>query len=307
MDPSPTPSLDPDRIRVVMNAGSGKRRGAALAREVAEAFAACGREAEVRLAKGVELVAETDRALADRCGVVVAAGGDGTINAVASRLAGTEARMGVIPCGTFNYVARGLGLPETPAEAVRAICAGRERPLDLGEVNGRVFLNNASLGAYPEILRRRERIYHRWGRSRVAANWSVVLALWEFRARMRLRVTIDGETRRFKTPLLFVANNAFQLAQFDLDGRACLEDRRFALFVAPDSDRWKLIRLALKLMLGRLRAARDFELICGREILVETRARRRLIACDGEREAMRGPFRFSRRLNAVRVLVPEGR
>ena len=122
---------------------------------------------------------------------------------------------------------------------------------------------------------------------------------------MRLRVTVDGETRRFKSPLLFVANNAFQLAQFELDGGACLRERRFALFVAPDLDRVKLIRLAVRLALGRLRAAQDFELFCGLEILVETRAPRRLVAADGEREAMRGPFRFRRRLDAVQVLVPE--
>lgn len=292
-------------ICVIMNAGSGKKRGAALAEELGGLFERFPGRFELRVARrGSEIGDEAGRAVDAGFRTVVAAGGDGTIGAVASRLAGTDRRLGILPLGTFNYVARSLGLPAELEGAVRVVAEGRERTLDVGDVNGRIFLNNASLGAYAAILNRREEVYRRWGRSQLAANGSVLLALASFRTALSLKVTIDGEVRRFRTPLVFVANNAYQLEQFGLQGGDCISSRRFALYVAPDAGRLALMRLAVGLALRRLQPKRDFELHCGADILVETRRARRHVARDGERERMTGPFRFRLRQDALRVLVP---
>lgn len=290
---------------VVMNAGSGKRRADDAAKELETLLAEHAGRVSVRLVrKGGDLTGTTDEAVAEGFRTIVAAGGDGTINAVASRIVGKGPRLGVIPLGTFNYVARALGLPESVEGAVKVILAGHDRPLPVGEVNGRVFLNNASLGVYPAILQERERIYKRYGRSRLAAHWSVLLTLADFRKPLKLRLTVDGRAVERRTPLVFVANNGFQLDQFGLEGGDCLESGRFAVFLAPDIGRLAMIRLALGLAAGRLSAGEDFELQCGSEIMVDTRRGRRIVARDGERERMTGPFTFRRRMDALRVLAP---
>lgn len=290
---------------VIANAGSGKRRGAALVAELEGLFARYpGRFALRVVRRGAEIGGEAERAVREGFRTVAAAGGDGTINTVAGSLVGTDRRLGVLPLGTFNYVARGLGLPEALADAVHVLAESRERLLDVGEVNGRTFLNNASLGAYAAILHDRERVYRRWGRSRVAADLSVLLTLAGFQSPLSLELSADGRTRRHRTPLVFVANNAYQLDRFGLAGGECIASRRLAIYIAPDRGRLGLMRLAVGLALRRLRPDRDFELLCGAEVLVEAGRRRRRVARDGERERLAGPFRFRLRRDALRVLVP---
>lgn len=290
---------------VILNAGSGKGKGDALADELRGLFAQYLGRFELRVVRrGSAIGGEAGRAVREGFRTVVAAGGDGTINAVAAHLVGTDRRLGILPLGTFNYVARSLGIPEGLDDAVRVLAEGRERTMDVGDVNGRIFLNNASLGAYAAILERRERVYRRWGRSRAAVNLSVLLALASFDAPMSVQLSVDGEVRRHRTPLIFVANNAYQLEQFGLAGGDCIASRRFALYVAPDRGRIGLLRLAVGLALRRLQPERDFELFCADEILVETRRRRRRVARDGERERLAGPFRFRLLRDALTVLGP---
>jgi diacylglycerol kinase family enzyme len=297
-------------ICVILNLGSGKRRGTELAARLDAAFESYpGRFDLRRMRPGARITEEARKAVEEGFGTVVAAGGDGTICGVAAGLFETRARLGVLSLGTFNFFARSLGLPDVLTDldaAVRVLVEGEERAIDIGTVNGQVFLNNASIGAYATILEQREAIYRRWGRSRFAAMWSVVKTLLEVRPPMVLKVAVDGELRRFRTPLAFIAANAYQLEEFDLNGADCVRDGRFALFVAPDANRAELLRFALRLLARRMVEGRDFELICGRDILIETLRPSRLVARDGERERMAAPFRFQMHRQALRVLVPAG-
>lgn len=294
-----------DRVVVVLNtdARSGSDQADALQ-------AALDRHAGrfvLRRVSGKGIGEAVEDAVAGGARTVVAAGGDGTIGSVAERLAGRDVALGIVPLGTFNYLARTLGLPEQMEAAIDVILAGRTQALDVGEVNGRIFLNNASLGAYAQILARREGVYRRWGRSRLGAYWSVLVTLARFRRPLTLKVVVDGEVHRVATPLAFVANNAEQLERFGLPGSDCVRDGRFALYIAPDCGRVELILYALRLAFRKMKPERDFELICGREIVVESQRRaRRMVARDGERDRMTGPFRFSLRPGALRVLVPAG-
>lgn len=294
-----------DRICVILNPGSGSRGDDRpdLLRDLFKKHP--GRFALRPAVKGDDLPSLAAAAVRDGFGTVAAAGGDGTINAVAGALAGTGRNLGVVPMGTFNYVARSLGVPLEIDEAVEALATLPPRPLQIGEVNGRVFLNNASLGAYASILHTRESVYRRFGRSRLAAHWSVLVTLLERRSPLAASVTVDGERRRVRTPMAFVANNPFQLEQFGFDEAAeRVRGGEFALFLAPDREPAHLIRFAIDLGLGLLRPGRDVELIHGRDILVETQKPRRLVARDGEKERMDGPFRFVLRRDALSVIAP---
>ena len=303
--PAPPSDLGRDEILIVMNPHSGKKRTGEKARQLrAEIDNYPGRFLIREVAHGSEIGSTVKRGLDEGFRTIAAAGGDGTICAVASALADTGCRMGVIPLGTFNYFARGYGLPETVPEALQVLAETPARPIDIADVNGHVFLNNASLGAYAKVLESRERIYRKYGRSRVAAYWSVLVALLNFRMRLRTTVTVDGEVHRFKTPMIFVANNPFQLELFNLAGADLIREGKLVALVAPDVDRWGLIAFAARLAFGAMDKDRDFKLLAGRDILVETRRRATVVARDGERGRLYAPFRFRLRARALELVAP---
>ena len=293
------------RIGVIANAGSG--RNAREAAAIERAMAVLGPEARLVWWEAGRDIGLLVRELeAEGCTTIVAAGGDGTVGAVAAALCGGRLALAVLPLGTFNFFARGLGLPEDPEAAARAILAGRQRRIAIGEVNGQVFLNNASLGLYPAILKEREAIYDRWGRYRVLAHWSVVRSFLRFQRPMRVVIrTAEGERRRV-TPLIFVARSAYQLARYGLEGAAAISGDRFALFVATGGHRPRdLFRLAWRLVTRRIQPGRDVELIESARVEVEVAGRAPLVAFDGEKRRMRAPITFLIRPDALTIVVPE--
>lgn len=294
-------------VCIIANAGSGKKKAARMHALLDPLIERIGGTPEVRLVHEGHRIAAEARAARDegRFATIIAAGGDGTVCAVAAELLDSDIAMGVLPMGTFNYFSRSLGFPQTPEDSLVALTEAVPRRISVGEVNGKLFLNNASLGLYAEILQNRESVYGRFGRSRMAAYWSVLTTIASFRRPSSMRVTIDGQARRLRTPMVFVAANGYQLDQFGLPGADCLEQGDFAVFLAPDCSRWQLIRFAIRLAMRAARPERDFELLCGRDIVIETRRPRRTIARDGERDRMAQPFRFRMREQALTVLAPD--
>ncbi|WP_395539494.1 diacylglycerol/lipid kinase family protein [Neotabrizicola sp. sgz301269] len=292
-------------VTFLANARSGKQ--AKQIESLLEPLVAAGLDPELRvIRKGKALPFEARRAR-DRSATVIAAGGDGTITTVAEAVAGSQTAMGIVPLGTFNFFARSLGLPEDPAAAVAALVTGDVASVDVAEVNGRLFLNNASLGLYPALLHQREAAYARFGRSRLAAYWSALRILCTYDRPSRLRITVDGHATHVRSPMVFLAQNAFQLDQYGMtEGAELIRDGKLALYVAPELRRWRLLVFALKMALRQAQPYRDFTLEGAREVLVETRSPRRTIARDGEREKMTAPFHFRLRPDALRVIVPAG-
>jgi diacylglycerol kinase family enzyme len=293
------------QVLAVVNLRSGHLSPQQKLDELGDALAQHGLNAEIwPLNGGAQVADAVAQGVRQGYGTIVVGGGDGTLSAGAACLAGSDCPMGVLPMGTFNYFARSLGIPADIKAAVNVLAHGQERGVSLGDVNGRIFLNNASLGVYARILERRENLYQRWGRSRAAAHVSVLLAIIRARAPLSLQVTVDGMTRRRRTPMVFVANNPYQLAEFRLAGTDCLERGRLAMYVAPDCGPAALLGLATKLALGRLRPEQDFELMCGETIVVETARSPRHMVRDGERALLPGPYRFRLRRDALRVIAP---
>jgi len=296
------------RICVLMNAGSGKGDAAQQRDRIEGAFADAGARAEIRkLGKGSDIENMAKTAVADGFDVIVAAGGDGTIAGIAGALCGSGAAMGIIPLGTFNYFARSLDIPQDEAEAAKLIISGVPRAVRVGSINGRTFLNNASLGAYPAILRTREETYRKWGRSRVAAYWSVLVTLATLRKPLRLEIESEGHHSTHRTPLAFAVNNAFQLRQMGLEGEEHIAKGKLALFVAPDTGRWGMFKNALALAVGRAQRDVQFQLIAGHRITIEAKRSPRDVACDGERARMRAPYTLEAIEGDLTVIVPQAR
>lgn len=297
-------------ICIILNAGSGKRDAKSEPDAITEAFAAQGSACTIKLVEdGAQIEAHTRAAVAEGFTTIVAAGGDGTICGVASALRGSKTMLGILPSGTFNYFARSLDLPMDLEPAVKVIVEAHSRALRIATINGQVFLNNASLGAYPAILESREDIYKRWGRSRIAAYWAVIKTLSTVRPPLHLRITADGDTRSVRSPLVFVVNNAYQLTQLALEGAEHIKNGKLVVFVAPDAGRMEMIRMAVRIAFGRGLPEWEFAVFGGADILIERLGRgkghRQTIARDGERERLAGPFRLQVVENALTVLVPQ--
>ncbi len=268
------------------------------------AMAALGPRATLRSFSG-DPTHEAEAAVRDGFSIIVAAGGDGTVAGVAHALAGTGAAMAVLPMGTFNYFARGLKMPETPEEAARAILDGRPHAIRVGTLNGRVFLNNVSIGLYPAILEEREAAYARFGRSRLLAHLASLRTLLRLQRRHDLRLDLDGKVMAARSPMVFIARSAYQLDQFGLQGAAAISDDRFALFLAPETSRLGLLRLAWKLIRRRVDHARDITVATPARITLSKRGRRRVsVALDGEKMKMPLPLRIALADDRLRVILP---
>lgn len=294
------------RVAIILNAASGPE-GAPDDRpgQITEGFKARGVEAEVTLVRsGDEIGGAVRSALASKVDAVVAGGGDGTVSAVAGFLADSGTVFGVLPLGTLNHFAKDLGLPLELEGAMDVIAAGRTEPVDAAEVNGRVFVNNSSIGLYPYIVLDRERQRERLGRGK----W-LALAIASWRALrwfplLTVEIDADGKPLRRRTSFVFIGNNAYEMEGFDVGGRKGLRDGRLSLYVTQRTGRLGLVLLAFRALVGRLRQADDFDMRTAKSVVVQTRRRRVRVSADGEVTVMDSPLNYRIRAGALKVLLP---
>jgi diacylglycerol kinase family enzyme len=294
------------RAEVILNATAGGGECGAARERLEQLFSENRFDARVTLARSGEEIVEAARRAAedDETNVVVAGGGDGTINAVASQLVGTEKILGVLPFGTLNHFAKDLHIPLDAEEAARAVVAGRTLRVDVGEVNGRIFLNNSSLGFYPSLVREREKLQERSGRGKwSAAFWAALTVLRRYPF-VSVRLDVDGKQLRRRTPFVFIGNNEYELDAFNVGTRARLDAATLSLHVTRDIGRFGLVRLGFRALFGRLREDKDFDALRAHEVWIETRHSRLRVATDGEVQIMRPPLRYRVLPGALRVIVP---
>jgi len=234
----------------------------------------------------------------------VAGGGDGTINAVASKMVDSGVPFGVLPMGTLNHFAKDLGIPLELESAVRNLAEGRPRAVDVGEVNDRIFLNNSGLGLYPDMVHDREKQQRRLGRGKwLAALWAGVAALRRFPF-LSMRLIVDGQRLARRTPFVFIGNNVYTMEGLSIGERERLDGGVLSLHVAQHPTRLGLLRFAIGALLGRLGDERDFDIVQAAEMEIETRRRQLRVATDGEVTTMDAPLRYRIRPGALQVLVP---
>lgn len=297
----------PTKIAVILNSCAGAGCTGDWAASLAEKFAACTLEASITLAKdGSELTAEAQHAVAQGFAIVVAGGGDGTLNAVASALVGTDAALGVLPLGTLNHFAKDLGIPLDIEEAIRTIGAGRCTKVDTAEVNGRVFLNNSSLGLYPDTVRLRERQQRQFGRGKwLAFFWA---ALTSLRRYLFLHVTLSVDNKpgyRQRTPFIFIGNNPYVMQGFSMGARTQLDSGRLSLYYAKGTSRLGLLVLAVRAIFGRLRQAQDFEALSATSLSIESHHPQIRVSTDGEVNLMSTPLKYRICPASLNVLVSQ--
>jgi diacylglycerol kinase family enzyme len=295
-------------IEVILNARSGSHQ-AQDSREVLEkVFRESGRSFGISVASGDEIGRVAQAKAESDCEVLVAGGGDGTICGVAEAARKCGKTVGVLPLGTFNYFARNLGIPLDLAEAARIILEGEPVRASVLDLDGRLVLNNSSIGIHPAVLLQRRKLYRRWGRNQLSAYLSVFITAFRPPPRLRVRLATDeGEVTR-ETPLVMICSNAFQMEAFALVGRECLAAEKFALYVARMAGRTTLFRLGLRAFFRCLRPEVDYEVVCASDVTIEALQHRRLrAAVDGELERLESPMRFRVAPQQLCVLAPRGK
>lgn len=299
------------RFCVLVNGGAGSVDESDEDGQVAaitEAFRAAGAEADVSVVAPDRMQA-TMRARwdgEDRPTAIVVAGGDGTVNCAAGEAVGTDLVISVLPLGTFNHFAKDLGIPVDLTAAAAALVAGEVRAVDVGEVNGRVFVNNSALGVYPDMVAVRDEIREQrgWGKIR-AVPVAAIRVLRSFPVhRLDLRGT-DGFSRpRVRTPFVFVGNGAYDDADGRVGDRGGLDDGQLGLYVARVVSRWGLVRTVARTIVSGTQAARDLDRAELADIEVGGRVKQLRVALDGEVTWMRTPLRYRSRPGALQVLAP---
>lgn len=291
-------------VEVLVNPGGGsadeKRREALCA-----ALSAAGIDAKLVEVEGEDLADHAAKVAKRGDKLLVAAGGDGTMSAVAGALAGTGTAMGIMPMGTLNHLARDLGLPTDLDAAARVIADGQRRRIDLAEVNGRLFVNNSAIGLYPLMVVDRDSQQHRLGRSkRLAMLVASLRTLMNFHDQ-RLTLRVNGEEEgRLDTPLLFVGNNRYALAFPSAGRRETLDDGRLCVLVLRKKGAWGLIAATLRALLGIEREDDMIELADVTRLEVGSRSAGLTVSLDGETARLDAPLRYSIRPGALDVVAP---
>lgn len=295
---------------MVINSGSGSNDSAATQQAIRAACSAAGRRCELIVVKrGADLQAAAEQAVQQaqqHSGIVVAVGGDGTLNAVCQSVVGQGVPFGVLPQGTFNYFGRAHGISQDTEQAVHDLLDARLEPISLGVVNDRYFLVNASLGLYPRLLEEREQYKQRYGRSRWVALYAALITLAKAHRQLEIQLDYAGKHQNMRTPTLVVCNNPLQLEQIGIE--PALPDERdhlIALASRPVGTR-ALYLLLLQGLLSRMGEADNVITIGFENMTVRLGSRSRLVkvAVDGEILRMRTPLQFRIAPGVLPLLIP---
>jgi diacylglycerol kinase family enzyme len=297
-----------DKVRVLINHAAGSVAGTALAsleQELTRAFAEKGITATIASVDPRDLSAAARAYVRDSTDAVVAVGGDGTINAVARELAGTAIPLGIIPLGTLNHFAKDLELPLALDAAVAVIAGGKRRSIDLGEVNGRIFLNNASVGYYPRLVREREQQRQKFGWRKGRAMIAAVARTCRRFPLQRVRLVIAGRTLVRTTPFVFVGNNAYNWNAQDFGRRSGLDGGHLYCYLPTRRGGMRVIaRLSLAVLFGHLARSMDLAALPARHFRLHAHRFRLSVAVDGEVVHLAPPLSFRLHPRSLVVLVP---
>lgn len=299
-------------IFVVMNAGSGDKDAQKRETTIREVLSQAERPHRLWLVSDPDQLSATARQAVELAlqqqGIVVAAGGDGTINTVAQAALDGSCLFGVLPQGTFNYFSRTHGIPLDTAEATKVLLHGLVRPVQVGLINDRLFLVNASLGLYPKLLENRESHKQKFGRTRLVAFLSALMTLLSPHRHLVLTLEEGGEKQVMQTATLVVENNPLQLEEVGLLEASAVQQGELAAIVIRAKGVLQMLSVVARAALGRLGQADTVSTFSFTSLTVRPLRQRRVkIATDGEVSWLIPPlvFRVAPRPLLLMVPMPE--
>ena len=293
-------------IEVIINAGGGSFVEDETEQLLTDQFAEHGVDANIHLAKtGAELESLTKSAIDGDSKIIVVGGGDGTINTVAAEVYKADKILGVLPLGTLNHFSKDLGIPQDVATAIRVIADNHTQNIDLGEVNGRIFINNSSIGLYPRIVRHREVQQERLGRGKWSAALIAALRVFRLNPFFRIGFALNGREFVRKTPFVFIGNNEYEMDFYNIGTRTRLDGGRLSVYFLHHGGRWGVVRLLIRTVFGLLRQTKEFETLDTDEIIISMRKKFIMVAIDGEVSLMETPLTYRILPGVLKVIVPK--
>lgn len=296
---------------MVMNTGSGSQKAQDIQDTIARVMQESNRRYELMAVDdGSELIPTAKKAVAlakEQGGVVVAVGGDGTLNAVSQVVLGSGVPFGILPQGTFNYFGRAYGISQETEVAARCLVDARIQAVNVGLLNDKVFLVNASLGLYPQLLEDREAYKQRFGRSRLVALWSALASLLRAHRQLKVQIEHEGKQETLRTPTLVVDNNALQLKHMGLDQKDEIKrsDSHLVAITSKPLSTLNLYGILLRGLLSRLGEDEHVISFGFNTMTVRLGAgrKRTKVAMDGEISYMHSPLIFKVAEHQLPLLV----
>lgn len=298
------------KFKLIINAGSGHDDKDASLSKIETALTAASLPLEiVRLNKGDDFQKRTRDAVsaAQKDGsVIVAAGGDGTVNMIAGFCSELEVPMGIIPLGTFNFFARDLGLPVALDDAINVLIDGQLKPAAIGKVGQQTFLVHVGIGLYADIVRNREKDKSRFGRFRIVALASSFWSLLTTRKTYTVTIETDQQKVTRRTLNVFVGNNVLQLEKIGLTAFKELPADHLSIILLKPLSIPRRIRLAVLGLFKNMKLEPQIERLSAKSFTLETRHSHLKAAIDGELVSLKSPLEFTCLPKGIQVLLPAG-
>ena len=293
------------RAAVIINQHARRVRNQQnFAAELQRCFQAHSVDAVVECCRQKDLRRQLQEAIRHKPDAIISVGGDGTASTIAETCLDHGLPLGVVPAGTHNHFAKDLQIPEDTDEAVRCIAAGNLTTIDVGDVNGRPFINNSSVGAYPRALEERDRLIERFGMRKSLAQMVATLRVFACRPLVRAEIEIDGTTEFCETPFVFVGNNDYKVRPLEPRFRTSLNAGQLCVFTSRRVGVGGFFRLIWLSLLNRLDGAAEFQTRFGKSASVRLIKNVVRVSKDGEVLHLQTPLHFSVRRHALQVFAP---
>ena len=292
----------PSRGTVFLNRSSGVKLSPVELDALTAAAADAGLEV-LELSRDLDVTAAVRDRLSRGTRLFIAAGGDGTVHHVVQPVVHTDATLAVLPIGSYNHFARDLGIPLDWRSALRVALAGVLRQIDTGRVNDQFFLNNVSIGLYPELVARREergRDYPRW-KARLIAAYATL------RKYAHVTVAVESEFHQelIRTHVFMISNNSYDLSRVGIQApRNNLEEGSLSVYWLPHTPRWMLMKLVARYLAGRVREVAGFRSFRTRRLRVQSSHAHLKVGVDGEVFTMPTPLVITIVPQSLVVKVP---
>ncbi len=297
------------RAHLIANKNSGKGKGATLAEDAQTICNELNYELVTYQINSPEDFDKQARIAVDAAekdgGVVIAAGGDGTIRGVAQHAAMRKVRFAAVPVGTFNFFARTHKIPEDHLEALRLALTGKPKPVQLGQINDHIFLINASFGLYARSIQERESATSKFGRNRIVVIISTLLTLLSRHLLLRVDLVTEGKQHSFYTPMIFIGNNTLQLRDLALSVSDCMKFNMLAVILLKPVTKLEAIRIIIRGIFKTLENDRNVDSFCTGEMAIYTRKAWMKVALDGEMVHTPSPLKIKSLKGALNLVLPE--
>jgi diacylglycerol kinase family enzyme len=295
------------RIGVIINEQASGGSAESVVQRVRTGFAERAIEAEIICCSGVKLAEAATELLDRNISALVAGGGDGTVSAVSEVSLRNQIPLGILSLGTRNHFGRDLRLPLSIEESIRWIATGSTRRVDVGAVNGRIFINNSSIGAYPRAVEKREALRRDFGMSKQLAAVLATLRTFSLYPVINAKIESENGSIQRASPFIFVGNNTYTLRPFSNQFRASINEGKLCVYSTSANGISGLLKLFWLSMWNRLEDSEYLEMHCVGRALIYTHKPSVRVSRDGEVYRMNSPLQYEIRPGALEVLaVPPG-